>query len=164
MHLYNNKGAIQKYDSIESILDEYFTVRLNLYQKRKDYLLENLEKQLKIISWKVKFILMIVEKKLEINNKKKQEIEAQLEKNKFPKNDDSYNYLLSMPIYNLTQEKIDELKKQETEKQSEFDLLIEKTPENLWLTDLEDLEQSYDKWYQNKNSSNITVKKAKKNK
>jgi DNA topoisomerase-2 len=162
MHLYNNKGAIQKYDSIESILDEYFTVRLNLYQKRKDYLLENLEKQLKIISWKVKFILMIVEKKLEINNKKKQEIEAQLEKNKFPKNDDSYNYLLSMPIYNLTQEKIDELKKQETEKQSEFDLLIEKTPENLWLTDLEDLEESYDKWYQNKNSSNITVKKAKK--
>jgi len=164
MHLYNNKGAIQKYDSIESILDEYFTVRLNLYQKRKDYLLENLEKQLKIISWKVKFILMIVEKKLEINNKKKQEIEAQLEKNKFPKNDDSYNYLLSMPIYNLTQEKIDELKKQENEKQSEFDLLIEKTPENLWLTDLEDLEQSYDKWYQNKNSSNVTIKKSKKNK
>ena len=162
MHLYNNKGAIQKYDSIESILDEYFTVRLNLYQKRKDYLLENLEKQLKIISWKVKFILMIVEKKLEINNKKKQEIEDQLEKNKFPKNDDSYNYLLSMPIYNLTQEKIDELKKQETEKQSEFDLLIEKTPEKLWLTDLEDLEESYDKWYQNKNSNNIIVKKAKK--
>ena len=163
MHLYNNRGAIQKYDSIESILDEYFTVRLSLYQKRKDYLLETLEKQLKIINWKVKFILMIVEKKLEINNKKKQEIEAQLEKNKFPKNDDSYNYLLSMPIYNLTQEKIDELKKQEIEKQSEFDTLIGKTPETLWLVDLEDLEESYDKWYQVKQSiQNNQVKKINK--
>jgi hypothetical protein len=25
--------------------------------------------------------------------------------------------------------------------------LVEKTPEKLWLTDLENLEESYDKWY-----------------
>ena len=146
MHLYNKNGAIQKYDTVEQIMDEYFDVRLDLYQKRKDYLLNELENQLKLISWKVKFILLIVEKKLEINNKKKIEIEADLETKKFPRIDNSYNYLLTMPIYNLTNEKIEELKKQQKEKETEFNSLVEKTPEKLWLTDLEILEESYTKW------------------
>jgi len=163
MHLYNKNGAIQKYDTIEQIMDEYFDVRLDLYQKRKDYLLNELENQLKLISWKVKFILLIVEKKLEINNKKKVEIEAELLTKKFPKIDNSYNYLLTMPIYNLTNEKIEELKKQKNEKETEFNSLVEKTPEKLWLTDLENLEESYDKWYllTNKKPSETKVKKTK---
>jgi DNA topoisomerase-2 len=167
MHLYNANGAIQKYETIEDIMEDYYKVRLELYQKRKDYLLNELENQLKMISWKVKFILMIVEKKLEINNKKKSEIESQLEKQKFTKIDNSYNYLLSMPIYNLTNEKIEELKKQEKEKQTEFDTLIEKTPEKLWTTDLEILELAYNKWMEEKNKvkeKDKDLKKPKKNK
>lgn len=163
MHLYNRRGAIQKYDTIESILNEYFEVRLELYQKRKDYLLQELEAQLKIISWKVKFILMIVEKKLEINNKKKSDIEADLEKNKFPKHDNTYNYLLSMPLYNLTNEKIEELKKQEKDKQTEHDDLVSKKPEQLWMHDLLELESAYDKWTESKekDTSNTSTKKKK---
>jgi len=159
MHLYNKKGAIQKYDSIEAILNDYFEIRLELYQKRKDYLLSELEIQLKTISWKVKFILLIIEKKLEVNNKKRSEIEIELEKNKFPKNDNSYNYLLSMPIYNLTNEKIEELKKQESDKQTEHDTLVKKTPEQLWLKDLDDLENAYDKWIEAKEIPVTTNKK-----
>lgn len=162
MHLYNRNGAIQKYETIEHILDEYFDARLKLYQKRKDYLLNELENQLKLISWKVKFILMVVEKKLEINNKKKLEIENQLEKNKFPRIDDSYNYLLTMPIYNLTNEKIEELKKQENEKQTEFNSLKEKTPDKLWLYDLNILEETYDKWIiETTKQKDLSIKKNK---
>jgi len=164
MHLYNKNGAIQKYDTIESILDEYYEVRLDLYLKRKNYLLNELSAQLKIISWKVKFILMIIEKKLEVNNKKKSEIETKLEENKFPRHENTYNYLLGMPIYNLTNEKIEELKKQETEKQSEFDSLVEKTPEQLWIKDLDELDLAYDKWMETKqkDASNEAGTKKKK--
>jgi hypothetical protein len=68
-----------------------------------------------------------------------------------------------MPIYNLTNEKIEELKKQQNEKETEFNSLVEKTPEKLWTTDLENLEESYDKWYllTNKKPSEIKVKKTK---
>lgn len=150
MHLYNNDGRITRYDTVEDILNDYFNVRLDLYQKRKDYKLENLESQLKVISYKVKFILMIVEKKLDINNKKKSEIEDKLASLKFPKHDGSYNYLLSMPLYNLTYEKIEELKKQEKEKQTEFDTLVVMKPEQLWMKDLEVFEQAYDRWMEQK--------------
>ncbi len=144
MHLYNKNGAIQKYNTIESIIDEYYDVRLDFYQKRKDYLLATLKEQLMMISYKVKFILMIVNKELRVNNKKKSEIEEQLIKHKFEKHENSYSYLLSMPIYNLTQEKIEELKTQEKNKQIEYDMLIKKTINELWLDDLDKLEDEYD--------------------
>ena len=153
MHLFDANGKIKKYNNILEIIDEYYIVRLELYQKRKDFQLEILEHQLKLISYKVKFILLIVDKKLDINNKKKSEIEEKLEELKFPrlgktKNDTdiSYQYLLSMPIYSLSKEKIDELKKQEKDKQSEYNELEKLSPEEIWTFELDKLETLYDKW------------------
>lgn len=48
-----------------------------------------------------------------------------------------YDYLLSMPIWNLTMEKKDEILKQQKAKGDELKALRAKTPENLWLEDLD---------------------------
>ena len=174
MHLYGPEGHIKRYDSVEDIMRDYYKVRLQMYQKRKTHQLAILEHQLKVISNKVKFILMVVEKKLEINNKKKQEIEDKLETAKFPKigksKDDikvSYDYLLTMPIYNLTQEKIEELKKQHDEKEAEYNELNKKSPQTIWTEELDILETKYEKWYEKKledAKENIGRKKSKKSK
>jgi DNA topoisomerase-2 len=157
MHLYGPEGHIKRYDSVEDIMRDYYKVRLEMYQKRKTHQLAILEHQVKVISNKVKFIMMVVEKKLEINNKKKQEIEEKLESNKFPKlgrsKDDtklSYDYLLTMPIYNLSQEKIEELKKQKEEKEAEYNELNKKSPQDIWTEELDVLETKYEKWYEKK--------------
>jgi DNA topoisomerase-2 len=157
MHLYGPEGHIKRYDSVEDIMRDYYKVRLEMYQKRKTHQLAILEYQVKVISNKVKFILMIIEKKMEINNKKKQEIEEKLETLKFSKigrsKDDtkvSYDYLLTMPIYNLTQEKIEELKKQQEEKQAEYNELNKKSPQDIWTEELDVLETKYEKWYEKK--------------
>ena len=68
MHLYGVNGSIKKYDSIKDILTEYFHHRLELYQKRKDYILNKLEKDLELINYKVKFILMVINNELIVNN------------------------------------------------------------------------------------------------
>jgi len=174
MHLYGPEGHIKRYDSVEDIMRDYYQVRLEMYQKRKTHQLAILEHQLKVISSKVKFILMVVEKKLEINNKKKYEIEEKLESNKFPKlgrsKDDtklSYDYLLTMPIYNLTQEKIEELKKQKEEKEAEYNELNKKSPQDIWIEELDVLEEKYVKWYDRKLEEareSIGKKKSKKSK
>jgi DNA topoisomerase-2 len=157
MHLYGPEGHIKRYDTTEEIMRDYYHVRLDLYQKRKDYQLSNLEHQLKLISNKVKFILMVVEKKLNINNKKRCEIEEKLEIEQFQKigptktsTNVSYDYLLTMPIYNLTSEKIEELKKQQDEKQAEYDDLNSRTPMSIWAKELDILEARYEKWYKQK--------------
>ena len=171
MHLYGPEGHIKRYDSVEDIMRDYYKVRLELYQKRKDYQLAILEHQLKLISFKVKFILMVVEKKIEINNKKKHEIEEKLEKLKFPQlgrtRDDtkiSYDYLLTMPIYNLTQEKIEEFKNQHNEKETEYNELNEKTIQTIWLEELDKLRTRYEKWYNHKTDEATETSGKKKSK
>jgi DNA topoisomerase II len=139
MHLYNKEGRIQKYNSVKEILYEYYEIRLELYQKRKDYQLNILKNQLDMISYKVKFILMILEKKIKINNKKKKEIETKLEEEKFPKFDNNYNYLLGMQLYSLTYEKIEELKKTKDEKEAEYNKLKNLTPCDMWRLELEEI-------------------------
>ena len=153
MHLYGAEGHIKHYESVNDIIQDYYNVRIELYQKRKDYQLAILEFQVKMITWKVKFILMIINEELVINNKKKTDIESKLEEHKFPrlgrnKDDDksSYDYLLSMPVYNFTKEKIDELKAQKDDKETEYNELVELTPENMWNSELDVLIEKYEKF------------------
>jgi len=153
MHLYGAEGHIKHYSSVNDIIQDYYNVRLVLYQKRKEYQLALLEFQVKLISWKVKFILSIIENKLEINNKKKNDIELKLIELGFPKlgknkDDDkvSYDYLLSLPVYNLTKEKIDELKKNKNDKDVEFNELNDLSSEEIWSNELDLLLEKYEHW------------------
>lgn len=146
MHLYSLNGSIKKYNSIKDIIQEYYDERLSLYGKRKEHMLNIMKKDLDLMTWKCKFILMVVEKKLKVNNRKRDSIEEDLIKNDFPKMSDnndkkSYNYLLSMPIYNLTKEKIEELKKLIDNKQTEYDTLFNKSSINIWREELEVLKE-----------------------
>ena len=164
MHLYSPQGSIKKYNDIKEIIRDYYSVRLDLYKQRRQWQLNILEFQLKLISYKVKFILMIINNEIDIHNKKKYEIELMLENNNFPRlgksNDDqkiSYDYLLTMPLYNLTNEKIEDLKKQRQDKEIEYNELLNKTEKMIWLEELNLLEQKYIKWY-NKKFDNIQMK------
>merc|ERR1711959_720055 len=55
----------------------------------------------------------------------------------------SYNYLLSMPLWNLTMEKVESLKKEETERKQELNILLETTKEQMWSTDLDTFEEAF---------------------
>ena len=117
-----------------------------------------------MISYKVKFLLLIIDKKLIINNKKKIDLETELEELQFPKIDNTYNYLLGMQIYSLTKEKIDELKKKENEKQTEYDNLKKLLPSNIWLSELNLLEEKYKEWIDKKEVKTNNEKQIKQTK
>merc|ERR1711994_1157557 len=48
-----------------------------------------------------------------------------------------YNYLLSMPLWNLTLEKVEKMRKQKEEKEFELEELCNTSPERLWEMDLD---------------------------
>lgn len=50
----------------------------------------------------------------------------------------SYDYLLGMPLWSLTQERVERLQRQIGEKEQEIDTLLEKSKEDLWKADLDD--------------------------
>jgi DNA topoisomerase-2 len=143
MHLYDSNITIKKYDSALKILDEYYTIRLEFYQKRKNLLLKKLHNEIQILKTKIKFIELVINKKINIFNIPKDKIVNILDSQKLLKLDHEppFDYLIRMSFYSLTKEKIDELKKLFGDKQKLHDVIKKKTIQELWLEDLDELEK-----------------------
>ncbi len=155
MHLYNSRGVITKYDSVDEILREFYLIRLAYYVKRKEYLLRVLRRELDIYAAKVKFIEEFISGDIDIMQKEDEEIEEQLVSRGYPKfgsnesgdedeSNMSYQYLLSMQIRSLTKKKIEELKRLHENKLAEVNDLESKSEKDLWKIDLNKLLEKYD--------------------
>lgn len=80
-------GRIKKYEDPNDILRDFYFVRLEFYQKRKDYLTDELQTQLLRLSEQARFIKLIIDKKLSISNKKRTALVELLVENKFARFD-----------------------------------------------------------------------------
>ncbi|XP_031273762.1 DNA topoisomerase 2 [Pistacia vera] len=83
MHLFDPKGAIKKYDTPEQILEDFFHLRLEFYGKRKQVLLDTLEKGLLKLENKVRFILGVVKGEIIVNNRKRADLFLELHQKGF---------------------------------------------------------------------------------
>ncbi|QPG73647.1 hypothetical protein FOA43_000959 [Brettanomyces nanus] len=84
MVLFDATGRIKKYENAEQIIEDYYHVRLDYYQRRKDYMVTDLSNQLEKLSSQARFVEMIIEKDLVVNNKKRPVIVKELQNKGFP--------------------------------------------------------------------------------
>lgn len=89
MVAFDSAGRIKKYDDPNEILREFYFVRLEYYQKRKDYLTSEMQNQLVKLSEQARFIKLIIDKELSISNKKRAVLVDMLMKLKFARFDKS---------------------------------------------------------------------------
>ncbi|EKG10299.1 DNA topoisomerase II eukaryotic-type [Macrophomina phaseolina MS6] len=167
---FDHQGRIHKYATELDILEEFYILRLKYYEKRKQNLLDEMNRELEKLSNQSRFIKMIIDGKLTISKKKKAVLVAELKKLGFkpiPKNEakkqgeeeefledeeesdnepgaNDYDYLLGMAIWSLTQERVEKLLKQIGDKEEEIDILLKKSPKDLWNEDLEAFIEEYD--------------------
>ena len=170
IHLFNKDGAIQKYDTAVEIIKEWAETRILKYFERKNYQIKNLEKEAKVLSNKMRFILDVIAGNIQIMNKKLNEITARLIELNYPPintgNEDveelgekeekaaeeeidsninykHYNYLLRLPISQLTYDRKIILEKEYNELDEKLRNLKNTNIEDLWLNDLIELEKEW---------------------
>lgn len=136
MIAFNAESKLQKYENVNQILEDFYSVRYKGYEERKEYLIEKVNKEKKIIMNRGNFVQAILTGKLQLNNKPKSDVISQLQNLNIEEVDDGYDYLLNMNILSLTKEKLDDLKKQFTDVKSKLKELKDKTIEEMWLEDL----------------------------
>nr|BAE06274.1 topoisomerase II [Scutellaria baicalensis] len=83
MHLFDSKGVIKKYDTPEQILEEFFYIRLELYEKRKKVLLDILEHDMLKCDNKYRFIRCVVEGSIIVSNRKRTDVFRELKEKGF---------------------------------------------------------------------------------
>ena len=138
-------GKLKIFKDSEEIVRYFVDFRLKYYQKRKDYIISEIIREIPILTNKAKFIKFIVENKIKVSKVKREDIIKNLEDLKFDKLDDSYNYLLNMSIYSLTLERYEELMKQVDIKNAELISAKELNIIDLYKKDLNDLRKKLEK-------------------
>ncbi|KAK8401478.1 hypothetical protein O3P69_001004 [Scylla paramamosain] len=80
MVLFDHNGVLRKYETVDQILREFFDLRLQYYEKRKAYLVGFLEAEACKLSNQARFILEKCDGSLVIENKKKKDTIAELQR------------------------------------------------------------------------------------
>ena len=135
----NENNQIVIFDSAKEILEYYVKIKKEFLGKRKDFLKNKYNTELDILKSKLIFITAYIKKKIDLNNKPKDFIISQLENIKGLVKMNNFDYLLNMPIYSLTEEKIKNLEESITDLTNKIKTLEETTIEQLWLLDLKEI-------------------------
>merc|ERR1711920_41092 len=189
--LFDRDGKIRKYESALEILKDFFDLRLSYYDKRKEALKKKLMEELKKLTNQMKFILAVVNGELKIMKRPRKDICGDMLKMgfdriypKLKKTDNAkeeakekfeqeagqdslsqgYNYLLKMPIYILTLEKVEEIKTKRAQKLEELDILCKTPIQDIWLKDLDTFEKALEEHEKEKQESLEDDEKIKKKK
>lgn len=136
MHLFHPTKGIKKYSSPEEIIVDYLSIRMDLYALRKHHLVKTLSAKVEELRNKAKFIQMVCSGDLVVFRRKMCDITKDLDRYKFQKIDDSFNYLLNIKTYEYTDESIDELKKKATVANRELDDIQKMSAVDMWEKDL----------------------------
>ena len=143
----DENGKLKVFERAEEIVKYFVEFRLGYYAKRKARLLADLTRQMEILDAKARFIDAVIVGRITVANEKKPDIIRSIEQLAIPKQDDSYDFLLSMPIWSLTAEKYAELQKKLAEVTKERDVVNKTTPNDFYRQDLKDLRKQVQKAY-----------------
>lgn len=159
MVLFDSQERIVQYQTVMHIIDAFCQARLPYYHKRKEYLLKKLEAELNQLNGRIRFIeavrdndivMFVQEPNGAISRRvgrNKADLVQELTTKNYYKHEDSYDYLLQMPIQSFTQERIADLEQKRQVTQTSYTTLQSKTPQVLWLEDLAELEKHYPEWW-----------------
>lgn len=142
IHLINAHGKIHKYATINEVIEEFCNVRLDMYTKRKEHQIAELEKSIAIAKSRVLFIEEVHDKRVDIMNLSKDELVAALEDHHY-KVDGGVDYLIRMPMYSLTMDKLQSLRKDIADLEEKLGCLLATTERDMWLRELKVLEDNY---------------------
>ena len=143
MILFNEEGKIKKYNTQYEIIDEFFDIRLEYYKLRKENILKVLEEQKLYLTNKMRFIKSVLKKEIIIENKTRDIIEKQIIKMKIDKWNDSYDYLLNLPLIQLSKEKLKEMQETFNKKKEDIAKIKSTSIEKMWNNDLNDLKKNF---------------------
>jgi DNA topoisomerase II len=138
MHLFHPTRGIHKYESPEEILKDFVELRLEHYKKRKAHLIDVLEKRAELCSHKSKFVSMVIEGKLMVFKRKKQDLEKEMS-TMFPKIDGSWDYLLNIRTVEYTEERVEALMTESRQAQGELEKMMKTSHVTMWKTDIKNM-------------------------
>jgi DNA topoisomerase-2 len=145
MHLFDANDTLQKFDNVTQIIDSYYDTRLKLYETRKNYLIDDLNKELILLSNKARYIQENLDGTIDLRKKKREQVVEMLQHKGFNiiDDDNDYKYLVKMPMDSVTEENVDKLLNDKSHKEKELEIIQKTTIHEMWNSELDILKDQY---------------------
>jgi DNA topoisomerase-2 len=175
MNLFDAKDKLKKYTHVSDIIDDYYVTRLNMYQTRKNYMIDAIEKLLIVLSNKTRYIKEILDDVIDLRKKSKSDVvkmlsdrgyvsqKQQTQNTENAENTEhetplsgatnGFNYLIKMTMDSVTSENVDRLLKEYQSKQTELENIKNKSIETMWLEELNELLTEYNQYKESRENS-----------
>lgn len=169
MVLFDKRGCLRKFASPQEIIGHFYDTRLEIYGQRKTWLHQELLVVVRRLQNKARFIQEVVDGTFVVSKRKKMEMlqdlvdrgyeafstkpvteqndgdsDAEVEALARSDYEDGYNYLLSMKLWSLTEERISALKLDCELKEKSLRELLALSPSDLWNRDLDLFVEAYE--------------------
>jgi DNA topoisomerase-2 len=138
MVLLDMNNIPRKYKSIDGLMEEFYRLRLPYYALRKQRMLEDILARISVLEDKYKFLKLVIEDKIVIFKKSKQEILQQMKVHKLPE-----DLLTSVRLSSLSEDELTELSKEIDGLKSEMEEMQKLNPEDMWIHDLKEFKKKY---------------------
>jgi DNA topoisomerase-2 len=148
MHLFDAHDKLKKYSNVREIIDDYFETRLDLYEKRKTYMINAIEKELVLLSNKARYINENLEGTIDLRRKKKDDVNKMLTDKHYDviDGDNDFKYLVKMAMDSVTEENVEKINKEHKNKIQMLENIKATTVNQMWLQELSVLETEYAKY------------------
>ena len=143
MHMFNQDCRLHKYETVEEIIDDFYGVRMKTYEKRKAYLVRNMENRLVKLSNRARYIQETLKGAIDLRRKNSSQVNELLSSMNFIKIDDDYKYLIKMPMDSVTDENVSSIMKEKADTEMELATLKNTTLEQMWSNELITLKEHY---------------------
>lgn len=152
MHAYDSTGRLRKYETVATLIDDYYEVRLECYTERKKAMICVIESEIKLLSNKVRYIQENLDGTIDLRRKGKEEIQVILNAKGYDtsvgtgvgdQEDVNYKYLVKMPMDSVSDENVVKLNAEHRTKMDALAALNASTPSSMWLGELAELKIAY---------------------
>jgi DNA topoisomerase-2 len=143
MHMFDANIRLHKYGSVEEIINDFYGVRLSMYGKRKAQQVKDMEQKLVRLSNRARYIKETLDGVVDLRRKNAQQVEELMLSQKFDKIEDSFKYLIKMPMDSVTLENVEQIIKEREVCEKDLAVLKATTLEKMWLSELDVLDREY---------------------
>ena len=134
----NENNIPIKYNTVAEILEVFYHKRLEIYSLRKTNMLQEMNKQIAVLSDKCRFIMLVKDKTIKIRNRLTNDIYKDMDIHALP-----HDLLKNAKLTAITQDHIDKMNKKMELLRREYHELEKTSREKLWYDDLVEFEKEY---------------------
>ena len=152
MHMFDAQGRIRKYEHPLAVYDDFMPVRLQLYERRRERELQQLQLRWQAAENRARFIDLVCRREVELVGRSIAQVMRDMERCGVTRmceadGDDGYEELLSMPLRNLTREQGERATQEAQRLHAQWQALQHLSAKEMWAVELEALrKQILSRW------------------